>query len=172
MTGLSSLGPLAGGLLSYETLKIIHLFGVISFMGNIIITGWWKVMADRTGDYRIIAFAQRQVTLTDWVFTAGGVLLVLFAGFGMVYHMNANLMAEIKSTRWLWWGYHLFLLSGIIWVVVLIPCQIIQARMARRFAETGEIPPSYWVYGQIWLWFGILATVIPAANLYWMVTKA
>ena len=29
-------------------------------------------MADRTRDPKIIAFAQRQVTLTDWVFTFGG----------------------------------------------------------------------------------------------------
>ena len=172
MTGLSSLGSLFGSLLDYETLKMLHLFGVIIFMGNIIVTGWWKVMADRTGDFRIIAFAQRQVTLTDWVFTAGGVLVVLGGGFGMVFHMNADVMGEIGQTRWLWWGYHLFLLSGVIWVLVLIPCQVVQARMARRFAETGDIPERYWLYGRVWLWFGILATVIPAINLYWMVAKA
>ena len=57
-------------------------------------------------------------------------------------------------------------------VLILLPVQIVQARMARTFARTGEIPPRYWVYGRIWLWFGILATVIPLANLYWMVTKA
>ena len=169
---MSTLGTLFGSLFDYETLKILHLFGVICFMGNIIITGWWKVMADRTGDYRVIAYAQRQVTLTDWVFTAGGVVIVLLAGFGMVGHMNSDVMAEISSTRWLWWGYHLFLLSGVIWVLVLIPCKIIQASMAHRFAETGEIPAKYWLYGRIWLWFGILATIIPLANLYWMVVKA
>ena len=138
MTGLSSLGSLFGSLLDYETLKMLHLFGVIIFMGNIIVTGWWKVMADRTEDYRIIAFAQRQVTLTDWVFTFGGVLVVIAGGFGMVSHMNSDVMTEIGQTRWLWWGYHLFLFSGVIWVLVLISCQIVQARMARRFAETGN----------------------------------
>lgn len=171
MTGIGFLGSFASGLFGYETLKIIHLAGVIAFMGNIVVTGWWKVMADRTGDHRVIAFAQRQVTLTDWVFTAGGASVLLFSAFGMASHMNPDPMAEILSTRWLWWGYHLFLLSGVIWVAILIPCQIAQARMARRFAETGDIPAKYWLYGRLWLWFGIPATVIPALNLYWMVAK-
>jgi len=169
---MTPFGELIAGYLQYDTLKILHLFGIICFMGNIIITGWWKVMADRTGDYRIIAFAQRQVTLTDWVFTFGGVLILLIAGFGMVYQMNVNIMQEIHAERWLWWGYYLFLASGVIWALILIPVQIIQARMAREFSQTGEIPPRYWFYGRIWLGFGILATVIPLANLYWMVTKA
>jgi len=39
---------------------------VVAFLGNIIVTGWWKLMADRTRDPRVIAFAQRQVTTTDY----------------------------------------------------------------------------------------------------------
>ncbi len=169
---MSASGALIPRYLDYESLKIMHLLGVILFMGNIIVTGWWKTLADRTGDPRIIAFAQRQVTLTDWLFTFGGVLILLIAAFGMVYHMNNDLMAEIYQTRWLWWGYHLFIVSGIIWAVVLVPMQIIQARMARQFADGSEIPPRYWLYGRIWLWFGILATIVPLANLYWMVVKS
>lgn len=158
--------------LEYPTLKILHLFGVILFMGNIIVTAWWKIMADRTRDPRIIAFAQRQVSLTDWVFTLGGVVLLAVAGFGMVFHLNENVMEEIHAERWLWWGYALFILSGVIWAGILIPMQIMQARMARVFAVTGEIPDRYWVCGKIWLVFGILATVVPLVNLYWMVIRA
>mgnify|MGYP006910914280 CR=1 FL=1 len=43
----------------YLLYKSLHLLGVILFMGNIIITGWWKVMADRTGNRSIILFGQR-----------------------------------------------------------------------------------------------------------------
>ncbi len=169
---MSLFGEFIARYFDYNSLKILHLFGIILFMGNIIITGWWKIMADRTGDYRIIAFAQRQVTLTDWVFTFGGVVILAVAAFGMVFHINENIMEEISGKRWLWWGYVLFAISGIIWAVVLIPVQIIQARMARQFATTGEIPERYWFCGKIWLWFGILATVIPLMNIYWMVIKA
>ena len=34
-------------------LKILHLIGVVLFLGNIIVTAFWKIIADRTGEPRI-----------------------------------------------------------------------------------------------------------------------
>lgn len=161
----------------YLLYKSLHLLGVILFMGNIIITGWWKVMADRTGNPSIIAFAQRQVTLTDFVFTAGGALLVLITGLANAAALGLSvkhyMVVDVSTfpTLWLKHGYWYFIASGVIWVLVLIPVQIMQARMARQFALTGVIPPRYWTLGRIWLWAGVLATLIPLVNLYWMVFK-
>ncbi len=152
---------------TYLLLKSLHLLGVVLFLGNIIVTGWWKVMADRTRHPAVIAFAQRQVTLTDYVFTAGGAALVLATGVG-----NAVLHGmDYLGITWLAWGFWLFTLSGVLWAAVLIPVQIKQARLARGFAQGGEIPPEYWKLGRIWLVVGTLATVVPLANLYWMVFK-
>jgi uncharacterized membrane protein len=152
---------------NYLLLKSLHILGVVMFLGNVIITGWWKAMADRTRQPAIIAFAQRQVTLTDWIFTAGGVALILATGVG-----NAVLSGmDYLHIRWMAWGFWLFVLSGVIWGAVLIPVQIAQARMAARFAVSGQIPPRYWQLNRLWFVFGILATLIPLANLYWMVFK-
>jgi uncharacterized membrane protein len=151
----------------YLLLKSLHLLGVIIFLGNIIITGFWKVMADRTKDLKIAAFAQRQVTLTDFVFTTGGVALTFLTGEGIVRLMNLS----YSNTHWLRWGLWLFIASGIIWVVVLIPIQIKQAKLARRFTDEGNIPIQYWRLGRIWVAFGAVATLLPLVNLYWMVFK-
>lgn len=152
---------------AYLWLKSLHLLGVILFLGNIIVTGWWKMMADRTRNPVIIAFAQHQVTLTDWVFTVGGVVLVLAGGIG-----NALLHdMDYLRTYWLAWGTWLFIASGIVWAVVLIPVQIAQERMAKQFANGGEIPARYWRLGRLWIVFGTLATLLPMINLYWMVFK-
>lgn len=152
---------------TYLLLKTLHIFGVVIFLGNIIVTAWWKVMADRTRDATVIAFAQRQVTLTDFVFTGAGAALVLGTGIG-----NAVLHGlDYKSVRWLAWGYWLFIASGVLWVAVLIPVQVRQARLARAFAGGGPIPPLYWTLGRVWLGVGLVATVLPLANLYWMVFK-
>jgi uncharacterized membrane protein len=70
---------------TYLWLKVIHIFGVVLFLGNIIVTGWWKNMADLTKNPQIIAYAQRQVTLTDFIFTGGGVAILLVAGMANVY---------------------------------------------------------------------------------------
>lgn len=152
---------------TYLLLKTLHITGAILFLGNIIITGWWKVMADRTRNPAIVAFAQRQVTLTDFVFTAGGVVLVAIGGIGNAQlhgmdYLHINWMSKV-----LW----LFTISGVLWVAVLIPVQIKQERMAREFAVSGVIPEQYWVLGRIWGVAGTLATITPLAALYWMVYK-
>lgn len=150
----------------YLTLKALHMAGAIIFLGNIIVTAWWKAMADRTRDARIIAFAQRQVTLTDWAFTFGGVLLLAAGGYG-----NALLHGMPIHSSWTGLGHWLFAASGVIWVFVLIPVQVLQARLARGFASGGTIPDRYWRLNRLWLGFGIVATVLPAMNVYVMVFK-
>jgi uncharacterized membrane protein len=153
--------------MSYNAFKMIHLLGVVVFLGNIIVTALWKALADRTADPPVIAFAQRLVTLTDWVFTAGGVLLILIGGYGMAFVAGLNL----RGQAWLNWGQVLFIASGLIWVLVLIPTQIAQARQARALAAGGAVPESYWRHSRRWMIWGVIATVIPLANLYFMVFK-
>ena len=152
---------------NYLLFKSLHILGIVLFLGNIIITGWWKVMADKTKHPLIIAFAQRQVTLTDFVFTAGGAGLVLVTG--LINAMNLN--SDYLSIYWISKGYWMFIISGLIWALILIPVQIKQARMAKLFEEGKEIPELYWKLGRIWIFFGITATLIPLANLYFMVYK-
>jgi len=151
---------------TYPILKTLHIVGVVLFVGNIVVTGWWKAMADRTRDARIVAFAQRQVTLTDWVFTLGGVVLVGLGGFG-----NALSHGMPLTTPWLQWGATLFTLSGLIWIAVLIPLQTKLARLARGFASAQSIPPEYWRLERWWIVFGILATVLPLCVIPLMVFK-
>jgi Predicted integral membrane protein (DUF2269) len=55
----------------YRAFKVIHLLGVVLFLGNIIVTAVWKMLADRTREPRTIAYAQRLVTVTDWIFYLG-----------------------------------------------------------------------------------------------------
>lgn len=153
---------------TYLWLKTLHVLGAVLFLGNIIVTGWWKIMADRTRDPRIIAFAQRQVTLTDWVFTAGGVALVLVTGLG-----NAYLHAiPVWSSHWLAWGIALFSASGVIWVALLVPLQARLARLARAFAGGGPVPAEYWRLCRLWNFWGVVATLLPVSVLYFMVFKA
>lgn len=151
---------------TYLWLKTLHILGVVLFLGNIIVTGWWKNMADLTKNPQIIAFAQRQVTLTDFIFTGGGVAVLLIAGALNVWLHDISL-----NTKWLVLGFLFFISSGLIWALVLIPVQIKQARMANSFAQTGVIPDVYWRHCKVWNVFGVLATLLPLINIYFMVFK-
>lgn len=124
-------------------------------------------MADRTKNPSIIAFAQGQVTLTDFVFTAPGAFLAILAGDYMAY----GFMEDSWNTQWLVWGRSLFIASGVIWITVLIPTQIKQARLARNFANSKSIPDEYWKLSKRWNIFGTIAVVLPLINIYWMVFK-
>jgi len=152
---------------TYLILKTLHIIGVVLLLGNIIVTGWWKLMANRTGNPVIIAFAQRQVTLTDFIFTAGGSALLFAAGIANVILSDIDIM----STGWLLWALILFTLSGVIWVFMLIPIQIRQAHSARRFSLDSIIPERYWKREAQWFIYGTIAVVLPCASLVLMVLK-
>ena len=124
-------------------------------------------MADYHGDPEVIAFAQRQVTLTDYVFTAGGVAILLASGIA-----NAEIHGmDYFAISWMAWAFWLFVASGVIWAAILVPCQIAQAKMARGFARGVPIPERYWRLNRIWGVFGIIATILPTASLVFMVVK-
>lgn len=152
--------------MDYLILKTLHVLGVVLFLGNISVTALWKVMSERSRRPEVVAFGQRLVTVTDFVFTLPGAALILVTG-----HLMAGGHAAIFSTPWLTWGWSLFIVSGVLWVLVLIPVQVWQAKLARGFAAGGVVPARYWRLSQVWMAVGMLATVLPLANLYFMVAK-
>lgn len=147
----------------YQILKFLHVLGVVLLVGNVTVTAVWKVFADRTRDPRVIAFGQRLVTQTDWWFTVGGIVLIFVGGFGAAGVIGMNPI----GLPWLVWGEVLFVVSGALWVFVLIPVQIRQSHQAREFANGGEIPESYMRDARRWLIWGIIAT-LPLVGAIWV----
>jgi len=151
---------------NYQLLKSIHLLGVSIFLGNIIVTAAWKVLADQTKSPAIVAYAQRLVTITDFIFTGVGAALIVISG-----RMMSTKFGEIGDVLWLSWGWQLFIASGLIWLLILIPIQTKQVKLAKVFSTQETIPENYWVLSKYWAVFGIIATILPFANLYFMVFK-
>lgn len=154
--------------MTYSLFKIIHILGVVLLVGNVTITFIWKFHADTTRDPVVLAFAQRIVTWTDWVFTAGGAALVMIGGYGM----TAVARIDPVGTGWLLWSQIWFYAIGLIWLLVLVPLQILQSRQARKFAVTGTIPESYWQLCGYWNLVGIGSTVPFLYVLYLMIAKS
>jgi uncharacterized membrane protein len=131
------------------------------------ITAFWKVLADRTGRADLIAHAQGGVIVADWIFTLSGIVLILVGGYGMAWLGGYPLFTE----PWLVSGQLLFAVSGAIWIGILVPLQIRQARAAKAFPSDGSIPVSYRRDARLWLFWGVLATVPLIAAVYVMVVK-
>jgi uncharacterized membrane protein len=59
----------------------------------------------------------------------------------------------------------------VIWIAILIPIQVKQARLAKHFGDDGTIPERYWRLAMLWYIFGGIATLLPLVNIYLMVFK-
>ena len=153
--------------MAYEFLKFIHITGVVLLVGNVTITAFWKVFADRTGNVQIVAYAQRLVSLCDWIFTLSGIVMIVIGGYGMAFVRGFN----IFEYAWLILGQLFFLVSGLIWVFVLLPLQIRLAKQARVSSLSGSVPAAYWRDGRLWLIWGIIATIPLVGAIYVMIAK-
>lgn len=151
----------------YSVLKSIHILGFVLMAGNVTVTALWKVFADRTSKTQIMAFAQWLVTVTDFSFTLLGGFLMVVGGYGaaLVGHL------PLFTTPWLVLGQLLLGVAGAVWLGILVPIQIRQARAAQDFAVIGEVPASYRKDSRTWLVWGLLSTVPLLAALYIMVAK-
>lgn len=147
-------------------LKSLHVLGVVIFLGNIIVTAVWQALADRTGSPALVAYAQRLVTITDFAFTAPGAALIAVTG-----PMMAQRFGGVGAASWRSWGMGLFVASGALWLAILIPVPIAQARTAREFAARRAIPQTYRRLSTVWNLAGAVATLLPLFNLYFMVFK-
>ena len=151
----------------YDVCKFLHVTGVVMLMGNITATAIWKFFADRTGDGRIIGFAQRLVTITDWSLTLWGIILMIAGGYGMVWAAGIDPFGE----AWLVWSQVLFVVAGVIWLGLLVPLQVRQAKTAKAFAAGGEVPEAYRRDSRRWIFWGLLGTVPLVAATWLMVAK-
>lgn len=152
--------------MSLSLLKTLHLLGVVLFLGNIIVTAFWKIMADCTRDLAVIRFAVRATNWADLVFTFGGIVLLAVAGGKMV-----ALEGGLMQAGWLHWAYGLFIVTGLLWVGILIPVQRAQARLLYPLPREAQIPARYWRLSAIWAVAGSVATVLPLGILYLMTVK-
>ena len=151
--------------MSLLLLKYLHILGVVLLVGNILVSAWWKIMANRTKDATIISFAQRQVTLTDYIFTLTGAILIVMSGDMLAFMLFENTW----EITWISLGRIAFGITGFIWLFILIPTQIRQAKLAREFVKTGSIPETYWKLCRRWNFFGTIAVILPVIVLAIMI---
>ncbi len=157
-------------LFPYRWHTFLHIAGAVIFLGNIIVTAAWMIMAERTRSVQVIHFSAKAVLRADLLFTLPGVLLILINGFVMVFTRWGG-RAVLYDLSWVSVALALFTASGIIWVGVLIPAQ---HRMA-VFSDPSEYPDSppseFFSALRQWYFWGALAIALPLCSLYLMVNK-
>jgi uncharacterized membrane protein len=151
-----------------NVLLFLHIFGAVVFLGNIVTAAFWKVRADIKRDPEVIHNTVKNVMLADFIFTLPGLILIIVSGILMTVQSGYS----IDTFNWLTLSLFLFVLTGILWLAILIPLQRSMIRHSARSIDVGIISNEYRKASRYWAIFGIAATLLPVVILYLMVTKA
>ena len=153
--------------LPYQWHKLLHIAGAILFLGNIVVTAVWLVLAEQTRNPATLHFAAKAVNWADVFFTAPGILLLLANG-----QIMANAAWGGVSASWIAVALGLFVVSGIIWAGFLLRYQhrLIQLS-AQPAGSDAPLPPAFFRVLHAWYIAGAVATVSPLVSLVLMVVK-
>lgn len=157
-------------LFPYRWHTFLHIAGAVVFLGNIIVTGAWMLMAERTRNVNVIHFSAKAVFRADLLFTLPGVLLVLINGLVMVFDRWGGRDA-IYQLSWISVALSLFTASGIIWVGLLIPAQHRMVVFSDPSVHPDSLPSQFTSALHRWYFWGAIAIALPIGSLYLMVTK-
>lgn len=148
-----------------DTVKVLHVLSACLFLGNVIVSGTWAFLAERTRNFEVISFSNRLVLITDGLFTLTGALLVVYTGSLMSHRYDG---APAAAQAWISWSYMLFGASGLIWALVLVPIQLRQRLLLKR---DRAVTAEYVKLSRVWQISGAIATIVPLPIVYLMIVK-
>jgi uncharacterized membrane protein len=152
----------------YIAFKILHVFAVVVFLGNLITGILWKVSADQTKNPVIIHHTVAGLIRADRWFTIPAVLLILIGGFGAAV---VGALPFIR-TRWILAGIILFTISGVSYMARVVPIQRRMLAVTRAGVGSGTLDwKEYGALTRSWNLWGTIALVAPLLALVAMISK-
>ena len=156
-----------GGTL-YLTLKALHIFGVVLFLGGLAGALYWKLGADRAADAAFAARVHRRIRRMDAHFVGPGALVTFVAGYAMVRGFGSR----IAERPFALWGLILMFTALGFWYFGM-------RRLGDKLAEEAEasslnrepLSQSYAGRSVLWLTFAFLAVGLVAAVAVMMVFR-
>lgn len=149
----------------YPFLKLVHLIGVVMFLGNISVGVFWKNAADKTRDPAVIAYTIRSIISADRIFTIPGVVIVLVGGIATALIGGISIL----GTGWILWAIVLLVISG----VAFGPLSRAQRELlaAAEQARAGGGMASYHRLSGQWNFWGTVSLVAPLIAFAFMILK-
>ncbi len=118
----------------YETWLLLHLLGVIVFFANFVGAFFWRARAERTDDPRLLAYAYRTLNAGDAWLTPTSIAAIVASGFGASLEMGL----PILRTGWVLWSIVSFSISGLVFLMGVLPRQLALAAQAEEGVRTGR----------------------------------
>lgn len=146
-----------------KPLIFIHTISAILFIGNIMTAAFWKMKAEFTKDETHVHKTVKNIMLADYIFTIPSTIGLLGSGFLLAFHSNYSL----QEINWLTVSIGLFILTGVIWLSLLLPLQ----RKMMKYSGTPFNDKKYWKISRTWDVIGTISVLLPVIILYLMIAK-
>ena len=152
----------------YLIVKLLHIAGVIAFLGNIATGLFWHAHAARTRDPVLLGPVLDGIIRSDRIFTVPGVIAIVVTGF--VAAILGDL--PILRTGWIFWAIVLFSISGLIFALRVAPLQRQLRDLANAAIQSGTFDyAGYHARAIRWELWGGVALLAPLGALVLMVLK-
>lgn len=131
----------------YIIFKLVHVFAIIFFVGNIVIGIFWKYHGDSSGDPKIIASTMKGIIKADKIFTMPAAAFLILAGFGA-----AGIgYLPIFETGWILWGLIMIIISAAAFMAKVVPAQKNYLRLPKLIRLINSfmmLYPKNGIYGE------------------------
>ena len=152
----------------YLLIKLLHIIAVIAFVGNITTGIFWHAHAARTRDPKLLAYTMGGIIRSDRLVTIPGVIGIIVTGIAAASYGNF----PILRTGWILWTLILFIVSGLIFMIRVVPLQRQLRALAETAAQSGTFDYAHYralaVRWEVW---GAAALLMPLGGLILMVLK-
>jgi uncharacterized membrane protein len=154
--------------MSYEAWMFVHLAGVIVFFANFVAAFFWRTRAERTADPLLLAYTYRTLNAGDAWLTTPSVAAILAGGVGAALGVGL----PIIRTPWVLWSLVSFAISGLIFVLRVLPLQRALAAQAEEGVRTGHFDiQAHRRRARVWAFWAHVSFLAAAAPVPLMVFK-
>lgn len=149
-------------LLSYQWHKLLHIIGVVIFMGNMIVGPVWFSYAFYSKDAHVLKFAAKLLQKTDLYLTIPGVALTVLNGLCL-----SAVYGGSQAQPWLLHSIYLILTM---WVLS-VPLVFLQEKLFVAMETEAQNEAKINRLLIQWSILGSLVMIPPSIIFYWMVVK-
>ncbi|HRG65460.1 MAG TPA: DUF2269 family protein [Saprospiraceae bacterium] len=149
-------------LISYQWHKLLHILGVVIFMGNMIVGPVWFSYAFYSKDAHVLKFAAKLLQQTDLYLTIPGVALTVLNGLCL-----SSVYGGSQSQPWLLHSIYLILTM---WVLS-VPLVFLQEKLFLTIETEAQNEAKINRLLIRWSILGSLVMIPPSIIFYWMVVK-
>lgn len=143
---------------------VFHNVGVVMFLGSIVMSLIWALKTQAAQSDRLILFVISNISSFDNWLIKPGVLLIVLNGLYLSYQWGG-----VFSQAWIYMSMLMFILSGLVWGLKLIPLQKRILAVSDNVVQDNEQPLASSF--KAWLGWAILATLLPLIAFMLMLIK-